>query len=49
MAFDTCNHFACFAAELTAPDAGDHLTCFFVKVTGARALLKPKILAQIFV
>ena len=49
MAFDTCNHFSCFAAELAAPDAGDHLTCFFVQVTGARALLKSEIFAQILV
>ena len=49
MAFDTCNHLVCFTAELTAPDAGNYLSCFFVEVTGARALLKPKILAQIFV
>ena len=49
IASNTCNHLVCFTAELTAPDAGNYFSCFFAKVTGTGAIIKPKVLSQIFV
>ena len=49
IASNTCNHLVCFTTELTAPDAGNYFSCFFVKVTGTGAIIKPKVLSQIFV